>query len=150
MSTPVHWAIVHHTVTPSCFNQEDCSYWMRSIQDYHMDSNGWDDIGYSFLVGEDGNLYEGRGWDRVGAHTVGFNDRGIAFSMIGDFTSHLPNEAALATLAEGIACGVSLGKFTTDYGLFGHRQSPSASTACPGDTLYPYVTEMPHWVENPE
>jgi hypothetical protein len=31
------------------------------------------DIGYSFLIGGDGNVYEGRGWDRLGAHTEGFN-----------------------------------------------------------------------------
>ena len=24
-----------------------------------MDSNGWADIGYNFIVGEDGNIYEG-------------------------------------------------------------------------------------------
>ena len=41
----------------------------------------------SFLVGEDGNGYEGRGWDKVGAHTPGFNDRGIAISVIGSFMS---------------------------------------------------------------
>lgn len=33
---------------------------------------GWDDIGYSFLVGQDGNVYEGRGWHHVGAHTQGY------------------------------------------------------------------------------
>jgi N-acetylmuramoyl-L-alanine amidase len=33
----------------------------------------WDDIGYNFIVGEDGNVYEGRGWGIVGAHAPGFN-----------------------------------------------------------------------------
>jgi hypothetical protein len=42
-----------------------------------MDTNGWADIGYSFGVGEDGRIYEGRGWDRVGAHTSGYNSNGI-------------------------------------------------------------------------
>jgi N-acetylmuramoyl-L-alanine amidase len=31
------------------------------------------DIGYNFLIGEDGNVYEGRGWDEVGDHTFGYN-----------------------------------------------------------------------------
>lgn len=38
---------------------------------------GWWDIGYSFMIGEDGNVYEGRGWDEVGAHTYGYNSVGL-------------------------------------------------------------------------
>ena len=38
---------------------------------------GWSDIGYNFVVGEDGNVYEGRGWNSVGAHTYGYNNRSI-------------------------------------------------------------------------
>ena len=38
---------------------------------------GWDDIGYSFMIGGDGSVFEGRGWDRVGAHTYGFNKRSL-------------------------------------------------------------------------
>jgi hypothetical protein len=33
----------------------------------------WGDIGYNFLVGEDGNVYEGRGWTQVGAQTLNYN-----------------------------------------------------------------------------
>ena len=56
---------------------------------------GWSDIGYSFLVGGDGNVYEGRGWTHVGAHTQGYNSKAFAASMIGSFTSHLPTPQAL-------------------------------------------------------
>lgn len=38
---------------------------------------GWSDIGYSFVIGEDGNVYEGRGWDTVGAHTLHHNTDGL-------------------------------------------------------------------------
>jgi N-acetylmuramoyl-L-alanine amidase len=38
---------------------------------------GWDDIGYNFLVGEDGNIYEGRGWTQTGAHCIGYNSKSI-------------------------------------------------------------------------
>ena len=37
----------------------------------------WDDIGYSFVVGEDGNAYEARGWMAVGAHTYRYNRVGV-------------------------------------------------------------------------
>ncbi len=46
----------------------------------------------SFIVGEDGNAYEGRGWNRVGAHTPGYNAIGLGFCIIGNFmgTSRSP------------------------------------------------------------
>lgn len=51
-----------------------------------MDQRGWDDIGYSFLIGEDGRVYEGRGWDRVGAHAPQYNHVSIGVCFLGDFS----------------------------------------------------------------
>lgn len=52
-----------------------------------MNRRGWTDIGYNFLVGEDGNVYEGRGWGKKGAHSVPFNGKSIGICIIGDYTS---------------------------------------------------------------
>ncbi|WAR01603.1 PGSC2-like protein, partial [Mya arenaria] len=73
MSVPVSTFFIHHTDTNGCETQDVCSACVRSIQRFHMDTNKWDDIGYSFLIGGDGNVYEGRGWNFVGAHTKGLN-----------------------------------------------------------------------------
>jgi len=51
-----------------------------------MNNNGWIDIGYHFVVGEEGNVYERRGWTSVGAHAAGCNSRSIGIAFIGDFT----------------------------------------------------------------
>jgi len=69
-------------------------------------SIGWDDIGYSFLIGEDGRVYEGRGWGVVGAHTLNYNSVSYGFCVIGNFMDHVPNEAALQATKDIIACGV--------------------------------------------
>ena len=52
-----------------------------------MNHNNWSDIGYNFLVGEDGNVYEGRGWSKRGAHAPTYNAESIGICVIGDFTS---------------------------------------------------------------
>ena len=69
----VNYAVVHHSATGRCYTPQTCASSVRSFQNYHIDGNKWDDIGYSFVVGEDGNIYEGRGWNKVGAHSPVFN-----------------------------------------------------------------------------
>ena len=49
---------------------------------------------YSFLIGGDGNVYEGRGWNVEGAHTYNFNDVGYGICFIGDFMEVLPEQSA--------------------------------------------------------
>jgi len=61
LPSPVPTVIIHHTVTPACTTQADCCARMRAMQNFHMNTNGWLDIGYNFLIGEDGRAYEGRG-----------------------------------------------------------------------------------------
>ena len=65
---------------------------------------GWCDIGYNFLIGGDGAVYTGRGWDKVGAHTPGYNDRGVAFSLIGNFEEFPVPQNMLDTAEDLIEC----------------------------------------------
>ena len=67
---------------------------------------GWPDIAYNFLVGEDGRAYEGRGWDKAGAHTLGYNENAVAVCVIGDFTGTSPNQAASDAVANIFDCAV--------------------------------------------
>ena len=41
--------------------------WRKQIQNAHMGKK-WNDIGYNFIIGGDGRIYEGRGQHR-GAHS---------------------------------------------------------------------------------
>ncbi|CAL7949246.1 unnamed protein product [Xylocopa violacea] len=44
---PVPYVIIHHTVTPECNSKTECVARVESIRSFHMDVNGWHDIGYS-------------------------------------------------------------------------------------------------------
>ncbi|XP_014482418.1 PREDICTED: peptidoglycan-recognition protein SC2-like [Dinoponera quadriceps] len=146
--TPTPYVVIHHGgIRRYCKDQESCSAIVRSYQNFHMDDRGWYDIGYNFLVGEDGNVYTGRGWDYVGAHAIGYNTQSIGICVLGDFTDFLPNAAALKALNELIACGVSLGKISDKYNVIGHRQT--RATECPGESFYKYVKALPRWTANP-
>ena len=108
---------------------------------------GWDDIGYNFIIGGDGRAYEGRGWDRVGAHTLGWNNISVSFGVMGDYTDHLPAKAALQAITDLIYRGVALRKLTPDFRLYGHRDARPMFES-PGEKLYQLIRTWSHYDPN--
>jgi LysM repeat protein len=109
---------------------------VRVIERYHRNERKWAAIGYHYVVGRDGDVFEGRPARFQGAHVAGANTQNIGISMIGDFHRNQPSVRQLA----------SLKSFLTDqrqrYGLgrdrvFGHRDL--GNSICPGDHLYAWV-----------
>jgi len=143
ISHPIPRYFVHHSAGGSCTTQTACMSTVRGIQNYHMNSNGWADIGYNFLVGEDGNAYEGRGWDRVGAHSPNYNSNALGVCVMGTFMTVNPNNAALTVTQQLISCGVNLRKLSATYSLHGHRDG--TCTSCPGDRLYATIKTWPRY-----
>ncbi|XP_054434644.1 N-acetylmuramoyl-L-alanine amidase [Pteronotus mesoamericanus] len=146
---PLGFLYVHHTYVPAspCTTFARCAANMRSMQRFHQDTQGWDDIGYSFVVGSDGYVYEGRGWHWVGAHTRGHNSRGFGVAFVGNYTAELPAEAALSTVRDVLPrCAVRAGLLRPDYVVLGHRQL--VRTDCPGDALFHLLSTWPHFGAN--
>jgi len=103
---------VHHTDTASVYPCSDSARIVRGIYAYHVLANGWNDIGYNFLIDRCGRVFEGRygGITRpvVGAHARGFNTGSSGIAMIGTFTSTPPTRAARRSLRELIAWRLDL------------------------------------------
>lgn len=121
---------------------------MRQIQTFHVESRGWGDIGYNFLVGGDGSIYVGRGWDIEGAHTKGFNMDSVCFAFVGTFNTIKPPRRQLVAVQKMIVEGVKLKKLKADYALYGHRQF--MSTLSPGSALYEIIQKWDHWTDRKE
>lgn len=148
-------AVIHHTASSSDYNttsESDTKPKIRGIQNYHMDVNGWCDIGYHFLVNKQGNAFSGRldsgtvSKNVRGAHD-GCNDNSFGFTALGYY--HTPYNNAVTTalknkLAEMIAKRMPDGWNPTGTGttycngvtdkVIGHREV--SATACPGDLLH--------------
>ncbi|XP_053907710.1 N-acetylmuramoyl-L-alanine amidase [Cuculus canorus] len=108
---------------------------LRSIQRFHQDVRGWDDIGYSFVVGSHGYIYQGRGWRWVGAHTKGYNSEGYGVAYVGDFSTASPDRGTMALVRdELLPCAVRTGRLHHNYTVRGHRQV--GPTDCPGTALF--------------
>lgn len=116
---------------------------VRLIQQFHIESRKWSDIAYNFLIGADGNAYEGRGWGVVGAHTFGFNKMSMGFSFIGCFMNKPPAKAAVDKMKEMLDYGVKIGAINKNYSLVGHRQL--TPTESPGSVLYEEMKTWSHY-----
>ena len=66
----------------------------RAISEHSL-SLGWSDIAYNFLIGNDGAVYEGRGWDYQGATAKGWNNVSIGIAFIGKYLDNLPSAQAI-------------------------------------------------------
>lgn len=151
----VKMAIVHHTAGSNDYTPEQVPSIIAGIQTYHQRSQGWNDIGYNFLVDKFGRIWEGRaggiGAAVVGAHASGVNTGSVGVSVLGNYTSSAASDAAIAAVGAVIGWkfalhGVDANATTTVTGnesnkfvpgqvvtlptIVGHRDV--GTTSCPG------------------
>jgi hypothetical protein len=161
----VRFVVVHHTATPNDYTPDEAAAIVRGIDVYHVRTNGWNDIGYNFLVDRFGRIYEGRygGITRnvIGAHALGFNTGSVGIALIGNFMTASPPPAAVQSLERLIAWRLDLAHVdpvsTLTYvsngserwrkgakvklrAVSGHRDT--GLTSCPGNQLYPQLDRI--------
>jgi N-acetylmuramoyl-L-alanine amidase len=78
MRTKTDYIVVHCAATPP-----DMDIGAAEIRRWHVENNGWRDIGYHFVIRRSGAVEVGRAIDDVGAHVAGINDRSIGVCLIG-------------------------------------------------------------------
>jgi hypothetical protein len=116
---PISKLVVHHTVTPN--DDPDPAQTVRAVYAYHTRHNGWNDIGYNFLVDQQGRVYEGRfarvyrpgeaptgedeaGRGVIGAHVKGHNPGTAGIAVLGDYSGgYVPSAPALDAVVRLLA-----------------------------------------------
>ena len=125
---------------------------LRATQAYTMDSGGYCDIPYQFLVGFDGTLYEGRSLAlRSGATGGGNNDGNIAVCFLGCYHPNgCPGGAGDAVTEEMMQRGQLLIQTLSRLhdvptgvdDIRGHGDWPGNATACPGQYVHGRLGEL--------
>lgn len=144
--------VIHHTGTRN--DDDDPLGMLRRVQRFHAEERGWGDIGYSFVVLEDGRIAEGRDGSAdvvaprgvVAGHAYGHNPGTLGVAVAGRFHDRCPTGAAWDALVDLLAtivirCGLdATGRTVTlENGrrlpavISGHRHA--VDTSCPGDFL---------------
>ncbi len=154
-------AFVHHTVSVNSYSRAEAKAMVLAICRYHRDTNGWNDIGYNFLVDRFGRIFVGRagGVEEpvVGAHAEGFNSYSTGVAALGTHSSDPLSSAGVEGIARllrwklphhgapvsGRTTVTSGGGSTSRYPsgqrvrlkrISGHRDV--SHTECPGGELY--------------
>jgi hypothetical protein len=159
----VEMAFVHHTENPNGYGPGEVPAMLRAIYVFHRYVNGWNDIGYNFVVDLYGRIFEARagGIDEpvVGAQAGGYNLVSTGVAVLGTFSSAPISKAARDALEAMLAwklslhgvpaqgrvtvtvnpAGASYSRFPADARvslprIAGHRDGDA--TECPGSVLY--------------
>jgi hypothetical protein len=155
----VHLAIVHHTAGSNSYSRSQSAAVVRAVELYHVRGNGWDDIGYNFLVDKYGQIFEGRygGMEKavVGAHALGFNYGSVGVALIGNYNGAGLSAAARSALVKLLAWRLDVahvdplsrvtristgnprygrGRSVQLRAVSGHRDA--YPTSCPGSSVY--------------
>jgi len=120
--------IIHHSLT---IDRKTLSW--SAIRNYHIQHNGWLDIGYHAGIEMVGNEYEclyGRPTTMDGAHTAGANYDSLGFCFVGNYDRVQPSPEMLA-----IACRRVLAPWIINFNIKLDNVKPHrdfADKSCPG------------------
>ncbi len=147
----IHTMFVHHTVTTN--DENDPAARIRAIYRNHTQTRGWDDIGYNFLVDQQGRIYEGRsarngrhdgenssGEGVVGAHAGGHNTGSVGVALLGTFSNERPSTAAIEGLLQVLSWKADRHGVDPLNRILGHRDV--RPTSCPGDDFYAMLSSV--------
>jgi hypothetical protein len=157
--------IVHHTVNTNSYTEADVPDLLWGIQRYHVNTRGWDDIGYNFVIDHFGRIWQARQGDLyepiASGHTSGLNAESVGVAILGTFTSTAPPDEVIHSLGLLLGWKLSLhgvdplghtlvrsaggdyaerGEFVDVRNISGHRDNQN--TACPGALLYGQLDEV--------
>ena len=141
-----------------------------SIYNYHVNSNGWCDVGYNWLIAPDGTLYQGRGWvgssdNTVGGHMCACNGNKMGICLLGDYLNVTPSAATYNKLKEFLAwkaCSFSINPLGTASTrvktccpntncscssvvvntIIGHQAGCASCTSCPGTAFFAQIPTL--------
>jgi hypothetical protein len=161
----VNQIVVHHTATTP--NRTNPSQAVLDIYNYHKNlcanNSGsfsldnpncdepeelWQDIGYNYLIDQNGQIYEGRAGGNmvIGAHSPpNFGTIGIA--VIGNYQNQIPTNSTLNSLVVLMGRLAKLNNIDLQWqgSVYGHRDRNS--TVCPGLQLYLKLPELVNYAK---
>jgi len=159
--------VIHHGASPDTYT--DGYAVVRSYWNYHVNTLGWADIGYNYLIDKYGNLFQGRKnanapySDVRGSHAGDSNSSSLGINFLGNADVTLPTTDQLNKLYaflgwwynnKGLSPTSSANILLQSGGtvskprICGHKDVNVGGTSCPGNTLYTLLPTIRTNVQN--
>ena len=127
--------IIHHSLT-----EDNQMVSWNAIRKYHMETNGWKDIGYHAgieLVGVNYEILLGRMENEIGAHCIGFNEKSLGICVVGNYDIVSPAKEALGLLRKWCRSKMEIYGIKLDN-ILGHWETyeklgMAPQKSCPGN-----------------
>lgn len=121
---PIKQIVIHCADTP-----KDVHFDIIDIRRWHVEEQGWSDVGYHYVILLDGTIQLGRDLNTVGAHVGGHNQNSIGVCYIGGKdgldTRTTGQKASLVYLV------ATLKRMFKGTKVLGHRDFAGVQKYCP-------------------
>lgn len=130
--------IIHCSATP-----EGRDYTVGTIRSWHVQGNGWKDIGYHYVIYLDGSVHGGRPLEQAGAHTAGHNAHSIGICYIGGVAADGKTPKDTRTLQQREALARLVGTLREQFpGATVHGHNEFAAKACPSFNVKKWIATL--------
>lgn len=103
---------------------------IEAVRRYHVEHRGWSDVGYHYLVRDNGQVQAGRPETVCGAHALGWNDRSLGVAFAGNHDRY-PWSPAAEQSGIDLLARLCLKHGLSASAVIGHRET-GAKKSCPG------------------
>lgn len=136
----IRYVTLHHTGDSRPLRPDDDPVArLRGLQSWGAAERNWWDVPYHFLLGHNGQIFEGRDWRFMGETNTSYDPSGhFLISMIGNYDVQEPTPSQLAAIADMMAWAVQKFDLPLDR-IGGHYHY--TSTGCPGKFLRPLLED---------
>jgi hypothetical protein len=138
--------IIHCTATrPNWWEDKTTEEKVAEVKRWHVQDNGWSDLGYHYLIDRDGTVAKGRPVEKAGAHCKGHNSTTIGVSLFGGHgSSERDTFNEHFTVEQNKALRELLADLSDTYGIkkiSGHNRY--SAKACPGFNVPRWLARKP-------
>lgn len=165
VKTTTHHCVVHHAASDN--SNTNYTQLVRSFYTLHTQVNGWDDIGYNYLIAPNGDIYAGRDPELFfiqqhnvqGAHFCSKNANTMGVCLIGNYSQLAPSDTMILSLEKLLTWKYVLDTLMPNSSfphpfpsgnnlpaLVGHRDG--CATQCPGDSVYSRLSDLRDRLQN--